>query len=331
MLGATEHRSERTPAWVPAPWLRGGDEKRRAQQRIWAAWAPKIRRGALLAPLTLATGAEDGGATGDAHRTEGTAACEAGLAGTTVDEELFLLAAELAPCVAIGVHRAASVGDRRSQGFAQGLVQPSGRSPAHGAGDSIRPQSRAVKRFVRVYVAHACDRFLVEKDRFQWGGSLAQPAVELVGEEIRIDRFRAQARHLPGVDQRALGAEEQTPKPARVAVAELLPVIQKENGVRVLCERSALVDEAQLAGHAEVNDKQEIVGEMQEDVLAAPPHGLDPHADDGVDELLWLGMTHDRRKRELRPQYRAPDQVWPQVRDDGLNLGQLRHSGDSRA
>src|SRR5919198_4048615 len=53
MLGADEHRSERTLAGVPAPWLRGGDEKRRPAGvpmpqawGQWAAWAPKIRRGA---------------------------------------------------------------------------------------------------------------------------------------------------------------------------------------------------------------------------------------------------------------------------------------------
>jgi len=44
MLGAGEHRSERKPAGVPAPWLRGGYEKRRRQRRRWPAWAPKIRR-----------------------------------------------------------------------------------------------------------------------------------------------------------------------------------------------------------------------------------------------------------------------------------------------
>src|SRR5439155_1676768 len=52
MLGAAEHRSERTPSGVPAPWLRGGDEERKPAGvpmpkawGQWAAWAPKIRRG----------------------------------------------------------------------------------------------------------------------------------------------------------------------------------------------------------------------------------------------------------------------------------------------
>src|SRR5207245_8854990 len=47
MLGAAEHRSERAPPGLPAPWLRGGDEERSSQQRRWAAWAPKIRRRSL--------------------------------------------------------------------------------------------------------------------------------------------------------------------------------------------------------------------------------------------------------------------------------------------
>src|SRR5256884_3557653 len=52
MLGAAEHRSERTPPGVPAPWSRGGDEERKPAGvpvpkawGQWAAWAPKIRRG----------------------------------------------------------------------------------------------------------------------------------------------------------------------------------------------------------------------------------------------------------------------------------------------
>src|SRR5260370_42249720 len=43
MRGAAEHRSERIRVCV--------SEERRPQQRRWAAWAPKIRRGHPAGPL----------------------------------------------------------------------------------------------------------------------------------------------------------------------------------------------------------------------------------------------------------------------------------------
>src|SRR6266850_5633539 len=43
LLGAAEHRSARIDRFV--------SEERRPQQRRWAAWAPKIRRGSPVGPL----------------------------------------------------------------------------------------------------------------------------------------------------------------------------------------------------------------------------------------------------------------------------------------
>jgi hypothetical protein len=50
MLGAAEHRSERKPAGVPAPWMRGGYEERTPTGvpvpkawGQWAAWGTNIR------------------------------------------------------------------------------------------------------------------------------------------------------------------------------------------------------------------------------------------------------------------------------------------------
>src|SRR5260370_41439142 len=60
----------------------------------------------------LATAAEDGGASGDANECKRPAAGDAGLAGASVDEQLFLLAAHVAPCVAIRIDRAATVPNR---------------------------------------------------------------------------------------------------------------------------------------------------------------------------------------------------------------------------
>src|SRR5947209_967524 len=68
--------------------------------------------GAPPGPLVLATAAEDGRAAGDADRAQRSAAREAGLARAAVDEQLFLLAADLAPGVSVCVDGAAAVCDR---------------------------------------------------------------------------------------------------------------------------------------------------------------------------------------------------------------------------
>src|SRR5260370_9877650 len=60
----------------------------------------------------LATAAEDGGASRDASACERPAARDAGRAAASVDEQLFLLAAHVAPCVAKRGDRAAPVTDR---------------------------------------------------------------------------------------------------------------------------------------------------------------------------------------------------------------------------
>src|SRR4051794_39812787 len=68
MLGAGEHRSERTHFGIPAPWLRGGDEKRRPQRTFgvpkplaWGGRATQTRRvrpGMLPYPDDFLQGAE---------------------------------------------------------------------------------------------------------------------------------------------------------------------------------------------------------------------------------------------------------------------------------
>src|SRR5207253_6544119 len=102
--GRVEHRRERIRGCV--------SEKRRPQRSRWAAWTPKIRRGAPPGPLMLAMAAEDGGAACDSDHAQRASTCEARLAGAAIDQQLFLLSADLSPRVAVRVDRAASIRDR---------------------------------------------------------------------------------------------------------------------------------------------------------------------------------------------------------------------------
>src|SRR6266478_7289589 len=101
----------------------------------------------------LATAAEDGGASRDANECKRPPAGDAGLAGASVDEQLFLLAAHVAPCVAIRIDRAAAVPNRHLERVAEGFMQAPNRFPAQTSRGAIRPQPCAVQRFVCVDVA----------------------------------------------------------------------------------------------------------------------------------------------------------------------------------
>src|SRR2546426_5862786 len=290
----------------------------------------------------LATAAENCRPAGDPDHAQRPPACEARFARAAVDKQLLLLGAGIAPRVAVRVHRAAAIGDRELERLAQGFVKPARRSLADRVRDPAWTQSRAVERLVRVDVAHAGDRALVEEDCFERAFALAQAAVQLVGAKVRIDGLRTEDRHLVRGEQRLFGAQQQTPKAARVAITQLTAVIEEENGVRVLREWNNLIDQPELPGHPEVHDQSqtppildspdypvfcaEVVlvrpdyPRVQPDEYVFPPpcHRFDPHPRHPVDELLRLRMANDGRKAQLAAFDRAADELRPQVGDDGF-------------
>src|SRR2546422_1822083 len=201
-----------------------------------------MRRSQRVAELTLATAAETGGTASDADRGQRAPTGETRLAGPAIDEELFLLAADLSPCVAVGVDRAASICDRQLERLAKRLVQAPRRFLAQRAGDPVRPKSCLVQRLVRVDVAYPGDRALVEQHGLDRRASIAQPAVKLIGGKTGIDWFRTETRHFLRREQRLLGAKQQTAETTRVAVAKLMAVVEKEHGMRVVLWRRGGVD-----------------------------------------------------------------------------------------
>ena len=110
-----------------------------------------------------------------------------------------------------------------------------------------------MQRLVGVDVAYAGDRLLVEQHGLQGRAPPPQLSIELLGREVGIDQLRAEARHLPGREQRFLGADEQAAKAPGVAIAQLATVIEEEHGVGVLREWNDLVDQPQLARHPQVH------------------------------------------------------------------------------
>src|ERR1700675_4560272 len=96
----------------PAPTTRVRATKATARTTRTISRRVRGTGGSLPATLTLTTAAEDRAAAGEANQRQRRAACEAGLTGAAVNEQLLLLPSELTPGVAISVDRAATVLDR---------------------------------------------------------------------------------------------------------------------------------------------------------------------------------------------------------------------------
>ena len=93
----------------------------------------------------------------------------------------------------------------------------------------------------------------------------------------------------------------------------------------MLLERFDLIDETELSCHAQVDDQDDVSGEMNKDVFATPAHRLDAHTRDCVDELFGFRVADDRRKSELASGDRAANEMRSEVGDDRLDLRKLRH------
>src|SRR5438034_356846 len=267
ILGAGEHRSARIVICA--------SEERRPQQRRWAASAAQLRRGPAAGLLMLATAAEHRGPSCDAHRRQRPPARVAGLARAAIDEQDLLLAADLPPRVPIRVHRAAAIPDRCLQRFTQGFVEAPRRLATHASGDAVWTQPRAVQRFVGVDVAHARQRFLIQQHRLERRSSPPQRLIQPVGGEVGVDRFGPKLGDGAGLAQPCLGAEQQAPEPAWVAISKLPSVVQREDRVGVVGDGRLRAHQAQLPGHAEVHDQQTLLAQGDEDVLPAALDGLD--------------------------------------------------------
>jgi len=101
--------------------------------------------------------------------------------------------------------------------------------------------------------------------------------------------------------------------------------VQGEYHMGVSFQGRAGWDEPQLTCHTKMNNQKQLVFELDEDVLSAPPDTRDPHARHRVDELLRLRMTDDAREIQLAPHDGASRKVRPQIGDDGLDFRKLRH------
>ena len=117
------------------------------------------------------------------------------------------------------------------------------------------------------------------------------------------------------------------PELAHVAEADLAAVVEHEGHALVRVDRHARRHDEQLAGHLEVDRQEGAAVEIDQDVLAAPAHALDPPAGHPGDEPRRVLVAErpgprDARADDHRAGSRAVgQQVAPEVAGDGLDLG----------
>ena len=256
---------------------------------------PVIVRRIAAAPLRsagaqpLAPRAEMGRSRPDDDPLDRPAAARARLAGALVDLQVLLHRA-----IAVGrgvvVDRASAPHDRLGQDPPDLVVQMPLVRRAQRAGRPERVESGRPQRLVGVDVADPGDERLVEQERLEPARPLAQPAsevadrerrVERLGPERREDRAAADLGHqLAG--HRVAAVEPDLPELADVAEAHLAAVGQLEDEPHVRVHGCLGRDDEQLAGHLEVDGQGGIAGQVDDDLLGAPPDGLDPSPGDGL-------------------------------------------------
>ena len=139
-----------------------------------------------------------------------------------------------------------------------------------------RVQPRAPQGLVGVDVADAGDERLVDEQRLEPRPAAADAGPELAQREPRVQRLRPDA--VERVVVRAV--QPDPPELADVAEPELAAVVERQREPLVRVGRQRRGHHEQLAGHLEVDGQEGAAGEVEDQLLAAPPDLLDPPARD---------------------------------------------------
>ena len=96
--------------------------------------------------------------------------------------------------------------------------------------------------------------------------------------------------------------------------------------IDALVRRVGRGSSSSVAGHAQVHEQEDLVGELQDEVLAPAAQPLDAPALHGVDELVGrAAAAHQRGSRISRRCSDAPLDVGGELAADRLDLGKLGH------
>ena len=162
-------------------------------------------------------------------------------------------------------------------------------------------QLRPPQGLVGVDVADAGDERLVHEQRLEPCPAAADQAAEHAQREPWVERLRADA-----VERVVVGeVQPDAAELADVAEPDLASVVQGDGEPLVRVDRHGRRHDEHLAGHLEVDREERAAGEVDDDLLAAPPDRLDPPPHDALDERGGIPVAQ-RARSTRRARRRSP-------------------------
>ena len=139
---------------------------------------------------------------------------------------------------------------------------------------------------IGIDVAHTPDEPLIKEQSLDPGGTTSHTAYELVVVELDVDRVARDMGDLGRQFGAGVGHQQST-EHALVDETKLPGNREAEAHAQVTLIGGPDVLDEHLPTHAEVTKQRIGVVQRQPEVLAAATHGLNPAADQGVDETRW--------------------------------------------
>src|SRR5579862_4585036 len=263
LLWARGPKSEAGSLGTPRPKRAGGVGPSRTDPR------PRCARSALAA------GAVEGAAARLDQAADEMAASGAGLSLATVggQRDLELAASSLA--VGEVVERGAALRDgapEHRDGRAGEALPARGSDAAHRA---CRVDAGGEEGLAGVDVAEADDDAGVHEERLHRPAPAGGLSAQEVAGEAAVERFDAEVGEVRVLGQIRGGQGQHETEAARVAQPQAPAGAELEGDVLVRLRRRGRLHEGQASAHAEMDGHREPAAEVDEQVLGAPPHGLD--------------------------------------------------------
>src|SRR3990167_2016494 len=220
----------------------------------------------------LAARAIDTGALSQLEFTQGAAAVFAKLAAAPVDEQLLLEIARLAVTADEVTQGGAAALDGMGEDAFDLLGQGHVARPGNRTGLAARIDASGEQRFARIDIADPDHHGVVHDEGFD----RHRTATRLLVQALAVERLGqgfgtelAEQHMVPGI-----GTPEQRAEAPWIGVAQGQAGLQLDVHMLVLGRRQATLDQAQVAGHAQVTDQTAGLG-LNQQVFGAPLDTLD--------------------------------------------------------
>ncbi len=194
-----------------------------------------------------------------------------------------------------------------------------------------RPQwvdARAEQRLVGVDVAHARDSLLGEEKGLHGSAPAGRELAEGVCSEVGPERLDSEPLGEVGVPRLRPQQRHPGPEPARVTEEQAGAGIEHHPDANVGRLGPGGVTgghEQEVAGHSQVHDQEDLVGELRYEVLPAPIQALDVASVERSGELRGRCRVTPARIEHLDALQHPPFELRLELTADRLDFGELGH------